>query len=132
MVGNESATSCRLCAVRCDQVVQPAGCLASRCDRLYSYEEDGRMYIGCLERVFGVDIDLEAFRELESGRRGFGGLRIARPPLPQCRTAVEAAMPHRLPGPCVNPGMGSPVSAPHSRRDDDPERRIDGQPGAVD
>lgn len=89
------------------------------------------MFIGCLERVFGVDIDLESFRALEAGRRGFGGLRVARPPLPRCRTSVEAAMPHRLPGPCVNPGMGSPMTVPDPAHDDDPGR-FDGQPGAVD
>jgi len=107
-----SSTSCRLCPVRCDQVVHPSGCLASGCNRLYSYEEDGRMYIGCLERVFAVDIDLETFREIDGSRGRFGGLRVMRDPLPICRTSVDPAMPHRLAEPCVNPGMGSPMAVP--------------------
>ncbi len=106
--------------------------MAVACDRLYSYEEDGHMYIGCLERVFGVDIDLEAFRVMDATRRGFGGLRVARTPLPQCWTSVAAAMPHRLPGPCTNPGMGSPVTRPDTAEDDDPRRRVDGRPGPVE
>ncbi len=99
-----------MCAVRCDRVVYPSGCLAAECPRLYSYEQDGRMLIGCLERVFNVELDLEAFRELEATRRGFGALRAVRAPLPVCMTQVDSAFPHRLPGACVNPRMGAMVS----------------------
>jgi len=92
--------------------VYPAGCLAAECPRLYSYEQDGRMRIGCLERIFSVELDLAQFRELEESRRGFGALRAVRPPLPICMTQVDAAFPHRLPGGCVNPAMDPMLPVP--------------------
>jgi hypothetical protein len=98
-----AAGSCRLCAVSCERVVMPAGCLESGCSRLYSYEQDGRTWIGCVERVFAAEIDLHRFRLLERTRAGFGGLRTAREPLPICRTEVERTFEHRSDGPCVNP-----------------------------
>lgn len=99
----DELTTCRRCAVRCDKVVYPSGCLDSSCSRLYAYEEAGRTFVGCLDRVFTVELDLEAFRRLQALRGGFGALRAARDPHAYCRTDVDAAFEHRAPGACVNP-----------------------------
>jgi hypothetical protein len=96
-------TVCRRCPVRCDKVVLPAGCVEGECPRLYAHEQDGRTYVGCLDRVFAVEIDLEAFRRLEAMRPGFGALRAVRDPRPMCRTDVDRAFDHRARGVCVNP-----------------------------
>lgn len=98
-----AAGSCRSCPVSCERVVYPLGCLEGSCPRLYSYEEDGRTWIGCLEGVYRAEIDLHRFRLLERTKAGFGGLRTAREPLPVCRTEIERTFEHRSDGPCVNP-----------------------------
>ncbi len=99
----DPATACRRCAVRCDKVVYPSGCLASECPKLYAHQEGERTFVGCLDRIFQVELDLEAFRRLESLKGGFGALRAARRPHPYCRTDVESAFQHRAAGACVNP-----------------------------
>ena len=99
----DPVTACRRCAVRCDKIVYPSGCLESGCARLYAYEEDGRRFVGCLDRIFGVELDLAAYRALEACRGGFGALRAAREPHAWCRTDVDAAFEHRAEGACVNP-----------------------------
>lgn len=68
------------------------------------------MRVGCLDRIFAVELDLEQFRELEATRRGFGALRAVRPPRAICMTQVDPAFPHRLPGRCANPQMGALVA----------------------
>jgi len=98
-----AAGSCRQCPVSCERVVYPAGCVESGCSRLYSYEQDGRTWMGCLEGVFRAEIDVDGFRRLQRTRGGFGGLRAAREPLPICRCEVERTFEHRSDGPCVNP-----------------------------
>jgi hypothetical protein len=89
--------------VFCEKVVYPAGCVESGCSRLYAYEEEGRTYIGCLEKVYAVEIDLELFRNAQRGKGGFGALRTVRDPLPCCRTEVETTFAHRAQGGCLNP-----------------------------
>jgi hypothetical protein len=101
--GPSAAGGCRLCPVRCERLVYPAGCLERHCPRLYSYERDGRVLFGCLEKVFAVEIDRERFDELQARRGGFGGLRVARDPLPVCPVDVERTFEHRRHGSCVNP-----------------------------
>ncbi len=96
------AGSCRLCPVTCDRLVYPSGCLQSACDRLYAYEGEGRTYIGCVERVFAVEIDLQRFRAAQATREGFGGLRVANEPLPMCQCGVDRTFPHRAEEPCVH------------------------------
>ncbi|MEW6583414.1 MAG: hypothetical protein AB1416_11720, partial [Actinomycetota bacterium] len=103
-----AAGGCRMCAVSCERVVYPAGCIASGCLRCYSYLQGGRTYFGCVEGVFRVEIDRALFDELEAQRGGFGGLRAAREPLPVCRTAVDRTFEHRPHGDCVNPGFAPP------------------------
>lgn len=96
------AGGCRMCAVSCERVVHPAGCIDAGCLRSYSYERDGHLYFGCMEGVFAVEIDRARFDEME-GERGFGGLRVAKEPLPICRVGVERTFEHRPHGACVNP-----------------------------
>lgn len=98
-----SESSCRGCPVSCERVVYPAGCLESGCSRLYLYEEQGRTWFGCVEGVFGAEVDLARFRALQATRTGFGALRAMREPLPVCRAGVERTFEHRADGPCVNP-----------------------------
>lgn len=98
------AGSCRACPVSCERVVHPAGCLEAGCSRLYSHERDGRSYVGCLEGVYRVEIDLDLFHALQrTVRGGFGALRAEREPLPMCRSEVESTFEHRADGPCINP-----------------------------
>lgn len=83
--------------------MQPAGCLEIGCSRLYSYERDGRTWVGCLEGVYGVEIDLDGLRRLQRTRAGFGALRTVREPLPMCRVTIERTFEHRSAASCVNP-----------------------------
>src|SRR6185295_18510670 len=56
----QDETECRRCGVHCDKVVYPAACLARSCPFVYAYQESGRTYIGCMQKVYDVEIDLEA------------------------------------------------------------------------
>jgi hypothetical protein len=119
-----TAGSCRQCRVSCERVVHPAGCVESRCPRLYTYEENGRTWMGCLEGVYRALIDVERFRALQRTRGGFGGLRAAREPLPFCRSEIERTFEHRSDGPCVNPDFllsaeGRNYTVTATRRADD-------------
>jgi hypothetical protein len=115
------AAACRRCAVWCDKVVYPSGCVESGCPNLYSYEEHGRTFVGCLERVFRVEIDLGAIMRAEARRPGFGALRAMREPLKICRVDVEPAFEHRACGACLNPdfllsGTRHPLTVSAARR----------------
>jgi hypothetical protein len=70
---------------------------------LYSYDDAGRTFIGCLEKVYRVEIDRALLMRFEGERGGFGALRVLRDPLPICQTLVEETFPHRAEGTCVNP-----------------------------
>jgi hypothetical protein len=106
--------SCRRCEVHCDKVVYPSACLDRVCPFVYAYEEFGHTYMGCMQKVFGVEIDLDLLRAAESRRDGFGAIVAARNPLPMCRTEVEACYEHRAPAlGCVNPEFHElPVGSP--------------------
>ena len=97
------AGSCRQCPVSCERVVQPAGCLEAGCSRMYSYQREGRTWIGCLEGIYPVEIDLDGLRRLQRTAAGFGGLRATREPLAICRSQIERTFEHRGEAPCVNP-----------------------------
>ncbi|MDQ3933988.1 MAG: hypothetical protein M3340_05085 [Actinomycetota bacterium] len=86
-------SECRQCCSFCDRVLLPSGCLDSNCAYLYLYDDEatGRRFMGCLNKVFKVEIDVELFRESERTRHGFGGVKLTGSPIPQCRTAVERA-----------------------------------------
>jgi hypothetical protein len=89
----QQLSECRQCCSFCDRVLLPSGCLESGCAYLYLYDDEdtGRRFMGCLNKVFGVEIDVELFREAERTRHGFGGVKMTGTPLPVCRTAVERA-----------------------------------------
>ena len=85
----QDEAECRRCGIHCDKVVYPAACLDRGCPFVYAYEEFGHTYIGCMQRVYDVEIDLEMLHEAEARREGFGAIRTTRAPLPMCRVEVE-------------------------------------------
>jgi hypothetical protein len=102
------ASECRQCCAFCDRVVLPSGCLESNCPYLYLYDDEvtGARYMGCVNKVFRVEIDMAVFREAECTRHGFGGVKLTGMPLPRCRTAVERAYDGEgSPFECVNPAF---------------------------
>ena len=99
---------CRQCCSFCDRVVHPAGCIASGCQYLYLYddEDSGRRFMGCMNKVFRGEIDVELFEQAERTRHGFGGVKMSGLPLPQCRASVERAYDgYSEAFDCVNPGF---------------------------
>ena len=100
----QDEVECRRCEVHCDKVVHPAACIAKACPFLYAYEGHGHTYIGCMQKVFSVEIDLHLLRGAERRREGFGAIKASRKPLPMCRTEVEGCYESRA-GElgCVNP-----------------------------
>jgi hypothetical protein len=111
----QDEVECRRCDVHCDKVVYPSACLERACPFVYAYEEFGHTYIGCMQKVFSVEIDLDLLRAAETRRGGFGAIRASRNPLPMCQTEVERCYENRG-GElgCVNPEfyelpLGSPT-----------------------
>jgi len=105
---------CRRCEVHCDKVVYPSACIDRACPFLYAFQEFGHTYIGCMQKVYGVEIDLEMLREADR-REGFGGMRATRAPLPMCRVEVEECYGSERSGDlgCVNPEFHElPVGRP--------------------
>ena len=100
----QDETECRRCDVHCDKVVHPAGCLEAACPFLYAFHEHGRTYVGCMQKVFGVEIDLELLEEAQGDRAGFGAVKAQRQPLPMCRAEVSECYEQRT-GElgCLNP-----------------------------
>ena len=95
---------CRRCDVHCDKVVYPGACVERSCPFLYAYEDHGHTFVGCMHKVFGVEIDLARLREAEENKGGFGAVKATRKPLPMCRVEVDPCYEHRT-GElgCVNP-----------------------------
>jgi hypothetical protein len=113
----QDETDCRRCDVHCDKVVYPAACIERSCPFVYAYREFGHTYMGCLQKVFRVEIDLELLRAAERRRDGFGGVKATRKPLPMCRVEVESCYANRG-GElgCVNPEFHElPAPAPTFR-----------------
>ena len=96
---------CRRCEVHCDKVVYPSACVSRACPFLYAYEEFGHTYIGCMQNVYEVEIDLDLLRAAEAEREGFGAMRAVRTPLPMCSVEVEECYGRERSGAlgCVNP-----------------------------
>jgi hypothetical protein len=106
---------CRRCEVHCEKVVYPSACVERACPFLYAFEEFGHTYIGCMQRVYGVEINLELLRDAEARREGFGGMRATRAALPMCRVEVEECYGLDRSGDlgCVNPEFHElPVGKP--------------------
>ncbi|MDP9228803.1 MAG: hypothetical protein M3M99_07055 [Actinomycetota bacterium] len=85
-------SECRRCRSYCDKLIEPAQCIAMGCRFLYSYEEiaTGRRFIGCLNKVFKGEIDLDSFLLAERAG-GYGGIKMTGEALPQCQFTVEHA-----------------------------------------
>jgi len=62
------------------------------CRYLYSYEDiaTGARFMGCLNKVFSAEIDLDMFLLAERAG-GYGGIKMTGDPLPQCQFSVEKA-----------------------------------------
>jgi hypothetical protein len=100
----QDEVACRRCGVHCDKVVYPAACVERACPFLYAYEEFGRTYVGCMPKVYEVEIDLDLLREAENRKGGFGAVRATKRPLPMCRAEVESCYESRSNDlGCVNP-----------------------------
>ena len=63
------------------------------CPFLYSYEEisTGRRFMGCMNKVFTAEIDLDMFILTDRGKGGYGGVKMSNDPMPQCQFTVEKA-----------------------------------------
>ena len=85
----QDEVECRRCGVHCDKVVHPAACISRACPFLYAYEAHGHTYIGCMQKVYSVEIDLDLLRAAESRSEGFGAVKAVQAPLPMCRTEVS-------------------------------------------
>ncbi|HMI81330.1 MAG TPA: hypothetical protein VK480_06035, partial [Solirubrobacterales bacterium] len=74
---------CRQCRSFCDKMVEPRGCVELGCRFLYSYVDrlTGEQYVGCMQEVYGAEVELRAV--LEPG--GFGGVKMTGEPLPHCQ-----------------------------------------------
>ena len=99
----QDEVECRRCEVHCEKVVLPSACIARSCPFLYAYEAHGHRYIGCMQKVYGVEIDVDLLEAAER-RGGFGAVRAPRNPLPMGGTEVESTYASRG-GElgCVNP-----------------------------
>ena len=100
------AGECRRCSAFCDKLVEPRGCVEMGCRYLYSYVDmlTGAQFVGCMQKVFDVEIDLELLKEGQRGRSGFGAVKAQRQPLPMCRAEVSSCYEHRTDRlGCVNP-----------------------------
>jgi hypothetical protein len=86
----QDEVECRRCEVHCDKVVYPGACIERACPFVYAYEAWGHTYMGCMQKVFEVEIDLELLRQAERRRDGFGGVKARRAPLPMCRVEVSS------------------------------------------
>ena len=103
--GRRTRSSAGAARVHCDKIVYPAACIDRACPFVYAYEEFGHTYIGCMQKVYDVEIDLDLLREAERRRGGFGAIRSTRQPLPMCRVEVEETLPRSRGDElgCVNP-----------------------------
>jgi hypothetical protein len=86
---------CRRCEVHCDKVVYPAACIERSCPFVYAYEAWGHTWVGCMQKVFDVEIDLDLLRAAEEMSEGFGGVLAKRAPLPMCHVEVSSCYEHR-------------------------------------
>ena len=117
----QDEVECDRCAVHCDvhceKVVYPSACLARTCPFVYAYEEHGHTFMGCMQKVFEAEIDVDMLHAADRRRDGFGAVRAVRRPLPMCRSEVDPCFEHRA-GElgCVNPEFNElPAAAPTFR-----------------
>src|SRR3954453_16054935 len=93
IVRQTEANECRRCSTFCDRVIAPAACVAQDCPFLYAYDDplSGRRFMGCMQKVFATEIDVEMFRRAEPPGSRFGTVRLANYPLARCPFEVERA-----------------------------------------
>ncbi|MFN8222420.1 MAG: hypothetical protein U0R50_04125 [Gaiellales bacterium] len=113
----QDEVSCRRCEVHCDKVVYPGACVERSCPFVYAYEAFGHTYMGCMQQIFTVEIDLDALKALERRTDGFGSIVARRPPLPMCRAEVVSCFEGRYDDVgCRNPEFFEvPVARPSFR-----------------
>jgi hypothetical protein len=100
----QDESECRRCGVHCDKVVYPGACIERACPFVYAYEEWGRTYMGCMQKVFDVEIDLLVLEQAHGRRGGFGAVKAKRYPLPMCKAEVVRCYENREDElGCVNP-----------------------------
>ena len=58
----QDEVECRRCEVHCEKVVYPSACLARSCPFAYAYEEHGHTFMGCMQKVFEAEIDVDMLR----------------------------------------------------------------------
>ena len=64
----QDEVECRLCEVHCDKVVYPSACMERSCPFVYAYEEHGHTFMGCMQKVYEVEIDVDMVRAAERRR----------------------------------------------------------------
>jgi len=113
----QDEAECRRCGIHCDKVVYPAACLDRACPFVYAYQEFGHTYIGCMRKVYEVEIDVDLLRAAEATPPGFGAVKAIGRPLPMCRVEVESCYGGRADDlGCVNPEFFElPVGEPTFR-----------------
>lgn len=113
----QDEVECRRCEVHCDKVVHPGGCIERACPFIYAYEAWGHTYMGCMQKVFDVEIDLELLRDAERRPDGFGAVKAKRAPLPMCQSEISSCYEQRLDDiGCRNPEFFEvPVARPSFR-----------------
>ena len=87
----QDEVECRRCEVHCDKVVYPGACVERACAFVYAYEAFGHTYMGCMQRVFDVEIDLDLLRAAEApaGRASAPSWHARR----RCRCATPRSSP---------------------------------------
>jgi hypothetical protein len=83
----QDEVECRRCEVHCEKVVYPGACIRMACPFVYAYEAWGHTYVGCMQKVYDVEIDLSLLEAAEA-EDGFGAVRARRAPLPMCEVEV--------------------------------------------
>jgi hypothetical protein len=84
---------CRRCSTFCDRVIDPGTCVAAGCVLLYEFEDplSGRRFMGCMQKVFASEIDVELFEAAQRTRAGYGTVKLSGEPLRRCAFQVEQA-----------------------------------------
>ena len=75
--------------MHCDKVVYPGACIERSCPFVYAYEAWGHTYVGCMQKVYEVEIDLDLLQAAEARSGGFGAVKALRAPLPMCEVEVS-------------------------------------------
>ena len=84
--------------------------------------------MGCMQKIFWAEIDLEMLCAAEGRRDGFGAIKAIRRPLPMCKAEVEPCYESRSGDlGCINPEFnelpaGSPTFRVIARLTDETQR----------